>query len=756
MLVMTAMPHALLEAGTPPSGGGGAGLGKEDIIVWAKRIRQGYGMKVWMSTELALGAQMAPRPSLDIGLEYPAGSGFEHLYGGGPLIGGVVNGARRVSAAFWESSEEFRPDIMDTVHDRIWVASASDTLEDPERPGYYKRQPSVRGWDDDGDGKIDEDELDGADNDGDWDRLADDIGADGVPDSLEVGCQGAYNAQTNPDPAYDNYEPTKLDFCHRDASGAYPRKDGRDRYTEKNGLPDHGEPHVDEDYGAVSDHDVYMASTDTMLIPAIGNHVPMGIKIWQRSFAWQGRDLEAILPFEYYFVNVGRNIITDVYVGWTADMDIGPVSVSQAVGNNYAAYIPALRTAYMHNAIDRGATPLGVTVLGTSKPLTDLTYTFQWYIQNDSPVIDSLRYAWMSCEQFQPQCIKPSQSPTTPNDSRIFFSFGPFAELMPGDTLKIVVALVSGYGLEEGVNPLVENAKTALKLYASNWRTPVIPVSPCLNIEPGFKKVTLRWGRTALCQNGRPGVDPMSIWDDDNKIAASYPPDHWRRVNPPPGHVTGGRIFEGYRIYRSEDPLGTLNSFTLVKQLDIDDEFAYNTGLDTMFVDTNLVRGKRYWYAVTSFGLPDRTINESSPSPGVIIYDTLYTSNPESPIEANMQSVDLTFSPSNRLGDVLVVPNPYRVDNDYTSENGGWEGRGREWTENNRLLKFIHLPPKCTIRVFSIAGDEITTLQHDDPVRGEYDWDILSGSFRALASGVYIYTVESDFGKQIGKFVLIR
>ena len=38
--------------------------------------------------------------------------------------------------------------------------------------------------------------------------------------------------------------------------------------------------------------------------------------------------------------------------------------------------------------------------------------------------------------------------------------------------------------------------------------------------------------------------------------------------------------------------------------------------------------------------------------------------------------------------------------NDYTYENGGWEGRGRDWNETKRLVKFIHLPRKCTIRVF--------------------------------------------------------
>jgi hypothetical protein len=32
----------------------------------------------------------------------------------------------------------------------------------------------------------------------------------------------------------------------------------------------------------------------------------------------------------------------------------------------------------------------------------------------------------------------------------------------------------------------------------------------------------------------------------------------------------------------------------------------------------------------------------------------------------------------------------------------------------------------------------------------------LTASGRAVASGVYVYTVESDYGRQIGKFVIIR
>jgi hypothetical protein len=123
---------------------------------------------------------------------------------------------------------------------------------------------------------------------------------------------------------------------------------------------------------------------------------------------------------------------------------------------------------------------------------------------------------------------------------------------------------------------------------------------------------------------------------------------------------------------------------------------------------------------------------------------------------ASRKRVNLPFSVSHAASTVLVVPNPYRVDESYVYESGGWEGRAKDWTENKRLLKFIHLPPKCTIRVYSLVGDIIATLYHDDPNRGEIEWNLLSDSNRAIASGVYVFSVDSEYGTQIGKFAVIR
>jgi len=88
---------------------------------------------------------------------------------------------------------------------------------------------------------------------------------------------------------------------------------------------------------------------------------------------------------------------------------------------------------------------------------------------------------------------------------------------------------------------------------------------------------------------------------------------------------------------------------------------------------------------------------------------------------------------------------------------------GSHWTEDRRVVWFIHLPSRCTIRIFSLAGEIIKSISHDDSDRqsrnlavGQEEFELLSESNRALASGIYIYLVESDLGTQTGKFVVIR
>jgi hypothetical protein len=779
--------------------GNGRLLKTTNAVAWAKHEFQGFSMKVWISNQIAMGIEAWGNATdvpinqacgIGIGLEYPAGSPLciEHLFGFGPMIGGIVNGTKYVSQSYSESAlHEFIPLQKDTARDRIWRTSTNDGLYDynfTDRktgkviPRLLTRSVNKRDFDDDGDGKVDEDELDGIDNDGDWNPLTDDVGADGVPDSAEIGCNGVYDPVFNPDPAGDDYSRTIRDVCHPDPNtGATRLKNDKDLYTEKNGIPDHGEPHVDEDYGAYSDQDFYLSATDTATSPtnavgAASTHTPMYVKIFQKSYAWSSSFGEGIIPIDYYFINLGKYTIHNVYIGFNCDADVGPVNTTNYFAHNYADYMPDLRTAYIHNAQDRGSTPIGLTVLSTPRPLTELQYVFQWYPSGALGDVDSSVYGWLKGDPFGNQLIKPGSPPETPADMRVFYSFGEFDGVnhdgfKPGDTIKVSMALVAGEGVDGNERSLRANAEKALRINKNTYYAPVIPPSPKLTIETGFKSVKLKW-EPHVPQRGELG--PYDVWDDSNRLAEQYPDTSFRRINPPcliPPHICngsgklpGGRIFEGFKLYRSEKP-GTekpsKSDFTLVKEFDLkDDPYEFNVGIESTYVDSNLQRGKVYWYAVTSFGIPNIAVIEIPNGQGGVTYDTLLTTPGESSPGDNAVYTDVPFSVSHNLGEVLVVPNPYRVDNDYTYESGGWEGRATNWTENNRLIKFIHLPTKCTIRVFSLMGDLVTTLEHSDPNRGELEWNILSGSSRALASGVYVFTVQSDLGTQVGKFVLIR
>lgn len=771
-------------------------------VNWAQRIKQGFNMRVWLSNQMTMGLQAwdgdASRVPDGFGLEYPAGSGVEHVYGAGPRIGGIVDDAIRVSEGYngWDARKEILPEFSHRPREHFWQTSIRDTVDYTTG----KKIPNLRGCDDDNDGLVDEDDLDGFDNDGDWNPLTDDVGADGLPDPTEVSCDGKpYDPVNNPDPAGDNYDPGSRDKCHPNPDGGYPYKNNADIYLEKNGIPDHGEQNVDEDYFAISQNDLYCSGIDTFRRPTIPGHKAMGIKVVQKSYAWDGAFAEGVLPFDYYFINVGRKIIRDVWVGFFADCDLGPVNISGYYQHNYTAYMESLRTAYTHNPLDRGSTPIGITVLATPKPLDSIDYIWHWADFTtpghiDPGTQDSNIYTWMDGSAFESK-IDVNQSPTQLSDTRFYFSFGPFDEIVPGDTLKISVALISGYGVSDGPNNLKENAQKAVKLYTRGYVSPTVPVSPKLELDTlpsPAKGIRLRWYPHIDVYGNLGG--PFNVWDDSNKLAQGFPPDHWRRINPPcsegaggcSGHqcigdsLPGGRIFSGFKLYRSED-IGDdppISSFTLLRQYSIPDSaklwsidslVAYY--LDSTFVDSPLVRGKRYWYSVTAFGLPDIAIIPV-PIEGGVRYDTLYSENSESSIRENRIKIDLPFAPSYESGKVLVVPNPYRVDEEYTYESGGWEGLAKYWNENERKIKFIHMPKgQWTLRIFTLVGDLITTIENTPATgykkgntilddystdRGEIDWDLLSESNRALASGVYIFSVESDYGTQIGKFVIIR
>lgn len=522
-------------------------------------------------------------------------------------------------------------------------------------------------------------------------------------------------------------------------------------------------------YRPISDQDFYTTYTDTAL--GVVGHIPMKLKVIQRSYAWNDPYADAIIIFEYGIINMGQKLIDSAYVGYFFEADVGPINVPQYWTNNSTGYITNARTAYVHNPVDRGSTPAGAALLWPQDELRTLRYAFRWFPGPNTPSDDRAKYAMLSSGIIQPDEF-PNRS-----DTRFLFAFGPFrlepgTSTRPPDTLKIAVAVVSGFSSRVDHRLVLQrNAARALDIYLNQGiRLPATPPSPPLRVDVGFRRVTLDW-------KWRPGDDvlygrddPEKNWDSTNQVTRAYPD---RINNPPPGQdgSRGGRNFSAYRVWRSENPDFPDASFTLLKQIDVPtDSFEVNNGQlpyafdglkPNTFTDSNLVRGKTYVYSVTSKSIPNLAYQT------IPINDTDFVEVPvpveplESSLRTNAVRVDLPFAVSTELGKVTVVPNPYRTDKDYTLESGGFEGLSGNWDENRRLVKFINLPEVCTIRIFSLSGDLIQEIPHDGRdasgySRGDRDVPLLSASNRALASGIYIFTVESSLGVQTGKFVIIR
>lgn len=98
---------------------------------------------------------------------------------------------------------------------------------------------------------------------------------------------------------------------------------------------------------------------------------------------------------------------------------------------------------------------------------------------------------------------------------------------------------------------------------------------------------------------------------------------------------------------------------------------------------------------------------------------------------------------------VKVVPNPYIVENEWQSEK--WQ----------KKLRFINLPDRCTIRIYTVAGDLLKVIRHNNSYQQSNDaggdewWDVLTDLDLVPASGVYLFHIDSDVGEQVGKFAVI-
>jgi len=157
------------------------------------------------------------------------------------------------------------------------------------------------------------------------------------------------------------------------------------------------------------------------------------------------------------------------------------------------------------------------------------------------------------------------------------------------------------------------------------------------------------------------------------------------------------------------------------------------------FTDPNVINGMIYFYSITP-------------------YAKWYDNEAEQWIEIQTQPAateDISIVPradaQDKLGKITVVPNPY-------VGGASWDLIPSDIDPTGTKIGFFGLPKcKSTLRIFSLSGDLIREIPHDGSTgNGTIYWNMVTRNGQDVVGGVYLYSVDSDWGTYVGKFIIIR
>jgi hypothetical protein len=161
--------------------------------------------------------------------------------------------------------------------------------------------------------------------------------------------------------------------------------------------------------------------------------------------------------------------------------------------------------------------------------------------------------------------------------------------------------------------------------------------------------------------------------------------------------------------------------------------------------DRNVLNGFLYFYAVTAFDM--NLLDEKDQITGERLVLSLECRH----VASEDQGVVPRAEPVRGAGEVYVVPNPY-----YGSAPWDLVPNPRDPTGTH--VDFMNMPiGPWTLRIYTLAGDLVRLLENDGAQDiGQVRWDLVSRNGQNIVSGIYLFSVESQYGTQVGKFAILR
>ncbi len=392
-------------------------------------------------------------------------------------------------------------------------------------------------------------------------------------------------------------------------------------------------------------------------------------------------------------------------------------------------------------------------------------------------------------------------------DTRFLFSFGPF-DIPPDDTIRLAIAVMVAEDFHQDPNVVgdcqpekynytgvAKTTEWVRDVYGApnglgepNYQGPVPPPKPYFEVETYDNVIDIYW----KFQDAMETQDPITMLYD----------------------------FAGFRIYTAEANLESyytpIVEFDKVLFIDYNSSETFQTRVRSdEFVSPDDYTEAEFPWVDTSYifdggdvieeifprakfgtnsGLPEPvmrngeewfkyTLTNQRAGSDIYISVTAYDfGQPTRDLESLESSKTTNYKwvvargSEETSDEVYVIPNPYRVDNNYAGAEGlDWETPvGQVWTEYSRKIRFANLPSRCIIRIYTVDADLVAELNHSDDgvweggknnrdgdgkdMVGAEDWDLINKNDQAIASGIYMFSVENlETGEyQLGKFVIIK
>lgn len=568
-----------------------------------------------------------------------------------------------------------------------------------------------------------------------------------------------------------------------------------------------------------------------------GHENPLKVAVRFESYNWNSSSANFFIPLKFIIKNTGKNTLSDVCIGYWTDFVIRNVSQYPPGGTPFFSsgrngYVDSLALAYEwdgESSVPNAQSYAGLMYLGakdkngivrypntttSANILTNYnTWTFNGADNNFGvPNSDLDKFARLKEGQNQKSTWANTQNLIRQNGNRSnLISAGPFATLNPGDEMEIMFAVVCASTTEDGSKLPSENTTVQMSQFiknAADARTSYMGEDKNRNgmldpTEDTNNNNTLDAGEDKngngildlsedINENGSldrlifpepPATPKTKFIVGDGKVDMYWTNNSVISKDP----VTKKLDFEGFKIYRTQlayDMQANVDvdkSLKLIRSFDnADNNLFFNNGFSEIALPTpitfegdpntyyykytfnNMANGWQHAVALTAFDTGDSLLKVQSQETSKM--ENVFRIFPGTPANGSIKT-----------NEPYVYPNPYYG-------IASWEGKSN--FEESKKLIFANLPKRCTIKIYTLAGDLIDQINHDEKYNGsdmaskspqgwfavysdteknifsggEHAWSLMSANAQIIARGFYIFNVEDTTTGEtfVGKFTVIK